>query len=85
MSDGYAINVLPRYGIDLATVSVSRRGAISRWLTGRGFPVGPDHDDKAIDMIWRSVRELGDGVFAYCIKVEINASQEPGSNVTESP
>lgn len=85
MSDGYAINIPGVGGICLPSISPTRRGAIVRWLVERGYPIGPDHDDDAIEMIWRSVRDSDLEGKAYCIKIEINAVQGASANVTERP
>jgi hypothetical protein len=82
--EAYAINIPGYGGINLSTVSPTRRGAIVRLLLQRGYTIGPDHDDDAIEMIWQSIRE-SDGEKAYCIKIEISAVQGADANVSERP
>ncbi len=82
MTDGYAINEIGDGGIMVESVSPTRRAAIVNWLVVRmDLAVSNFWTDDMIEMAWKSYH--GDNV--YCIKVEISASQEHGSNVTERP
>lgn len=80
---GYAINVPGDGGIDISTVSTTRRGAIVNWLVVKHRVLITNfHTDDVIEATWRSLRQ-GKHT-AYCIKVHIRAAQQPGTDVSES-
>jgi hypothetical protein len=82
--DGYAVNVPGVGGLDIRTVSPTRRAAIVNWLHLNGVTITHHHTDDAIESIWRSFRHLNDGRKAYCIKVHVFAAQH-GADVSEQP
>lgn len=82
MSTGYAINEIGNGGIRVDTIHNTRRAAIVNWLVvSKDIMVSNAWTDDMIETAWKSYRGDND----YCIKVDINASQEPGANVTDAP
>jgi hypothetical protein len=68
--EGYAI--IDASGLDVATVSPDRRGAIVNWLVRNGLFISARMSDEAIELAWEDRKGT-----ARCVMVDIEEQPWP--------